>query len=183
MIVLRCLLFFAQSGVIETALFCTMQCALAHAAWDGNLTELKNLDLVWKFTSSDDVVLLENTCQTLFSIMEKQKGVAPARDGCAAIPQVEGRPHGTGDFQVEMEHEVAWRAERATVAAPGSKQNFKTLQPWPLFFQATVGIQLFALSFGTLGEARFDWHQASSAPEAALGDPSRTWVEADIGDL
>ena len=36
--------------------------------------------------------------------------------------------HGPGDFQIEMVREIAWRAERVTVATgPGAKQNPSTL--------------------------------------------------------
>lgn len=88
------------------------------------------VDIVFKFASSDDFVVLENTCQTLYSIMEKQKQTAPEK----AILRYhkmkeypEGR-HGPGDFTVEVLNEVAWKAERVTVAvSPGSKQNPATL--------------------------------------------------------
>ena len=88
------------------------------------------VDLIWKFTNSAEIVLLDNVCQTLYSIMEKQKATAPEK----AILRFhklkddpEG-PHGPGDFQIEICHEVAWRAERVTVAAgPNSKQNPATL--------------------------------------------------------
>lgn len=74
--------------------------------------------------------MLDNVCQTLYSIMEKQKSTAPEK-ALLRFHKLKDDPegsHGPGDFQIEMVHEVAWRAERVTVAAgPGSKQNPATL--------------------------------------------------------
>ena len=89
-----------------------------------------SVDLVWKFTNSSEIVILDNVCQTLYSIMEKQKSTAPEK-ALLRFHKLKDDPegsHGPGDFQIEMVHEVAWRAERVTVAAgPGSKQNPATL--------------------------------------------------------
>ena len=89
-----------------------------------------SVNLVWKFTNSSEIVMLDNVCQTLYSIMEKQKSTAPEK-ALLRFHKLKDDPegsHGPGDFQIEMVHEVAWRAERVTVAAgPGSKQNPATL--------------------------------------------------------
>ena len=85
------------------------------------------LDVVWKFTSSSEMVQVDNAAKTLHTVMEEMKVEKPEKallryHIMSANPN---GPLGPGDFNLEVKHEVAWRAERAAVE--GEKTNPMTL--------------------------------------------------------
>ena len=87
------------------------------------------LDLVWKFTSSSDILILDGMSLTLHQALEDMKKTKPEK-ALLRYHILKDNPqgcHGPGDFDIELKHEVGWRAERATVEGDAKKQNPATL--------------------------------------------------------
>lgn len=87
------------------------------------------LDLVWKFTSSSDILILDGMSLTLHQALEDMKKTKPEK-ALLRYHILKDNPqgcHGPGDFDIELKHEVGWRAERATVEGDTKKQNPATL--------------------------------------------------------
>ena len=97
------------------------------------------LDVVWKFSSSSEMVQIDNTAKTLCSVMEDMKAEKPEKailryHIMTANPN---GPLGPGDFNPEVKHQVAWRAER--VAVEGEKTN-------PMALAALIPVDAWDLS-------------------------------------
>ena len=87
------------------------------------------VDLVWRFSDSSEVVLMEGNLKTIFQVIDDMKQQKPEKAVLRYHQLVEnpqGR-YGAADFDVKVVREVAWRAERASVEGDSKKQNSLTL--------------------------------------------------------
>lgn len=84
-----------------------------------------SVDLIWQFSQSSEMVVMDGTALSLYQVMEETKRQKPEK-AVLRYHVMKDKVHGgcgPGDFDIECKHPVAWRAERAVVEGDSKKQN------------------------------------------------------------